>query len=741
MSLGAAAAKRGMAAGMASPYSDGPRQPLLQAEHAARPLERGVKAWAPSPRRVAVSVPLPPPPTRDAGCDRAASEPLAVAGSREVAAPWRATSAPPPPPTISSLREMLTPCDRVLQMIQEEISCWWLLSAWPASGMPANVAPRSRRVLALVAQMLSLLVAVLADRPDVAISEDAPVLILVFLLLLHPVRPVALDAFGAVWLVFWQLWGGAYAAQDFHSVVVAKCLSGLMLLALGGLHAAGLALVGLGYCLFFLLVLPSFEASSLFFTCMSFLLFSFSMDKAIAVSCTETRLLLAGLGGRQLSLDCSRGSPSIRGVEVGAKRLANISFMQPETSRAISELVSEQEHSLLETELLAFSEEGFAKAALRQLQCGTGAVASGGPPQSERFVIPFSSGTGRVRCLLRLAGVGRASSLPRLGPGQQTSSAMDAAASGTDQGVSGSIGAGIANASAPRGPPGRIARSSANESQREFREMGVQTFIIWENEGFKCLRCAKPPRPKPSSWGERARPKGTSGAGAPVTTKGPSGNVPLPAPTGGSRGSIGRGGDLRNLSEGSTGACILPNFDPTNFECCWMSLLNSLKHWNVPQSMPVPQRDCCTLHSWLFCARKILKYVQKHQQCINTLPYQGWQCQVCTAMNHECSIMCGVCWRSQNAPDGTDTAFGDAGALATQPMGDFRALSSTLPAAAASSPVPSTEMRPPTYDGSDATSDAGSASSLESNASSPSRLSRSEEEMKQIADERRSVRL
>mmetsp|Transcript_75016 Transcript_75016/g.242649 ORF Transcript_75016/g.242649 Transcript_75016/m.242649 type:complete len:793 (-) Transcript_75016:13-2391(-) len=582
-------------------------------------------------------------------------------------------------------------CFSALGAIRREVRSWWSI----ATSSSASTAARSARGappcgLPLVLQSIWFLSTAIAGSACVDLFEDSVLIMILLLAYFRPARRISLDVAAALVLAACQLVVAAGFALEFDGTFSMRRMSGLMLLSLAGFSDLALIALHLAYTTYLVLAFPLLQASTFFFTGLVFLLFSGVSNRQLATSALEMKLLLGSPGGGVLTIAFSEGGRAahIREVEAGVAEALGFDGDGELDGKSVFDLVSKKERAMLERELRAFAEGGLPEVAFPDPPQEVDGEPS--PPSLRsgraRLIVPFSEGAdGLVRCWVRPRQAPR--SISMLGLGERQSGSSPHFPTHLDD-SSPSIGSHFFPTSGGESPATRRSAGGCSPAegfdplqavggprrrdvgpQPGCSEIGIQTWIIWEKEGFKCLRCAKPPRPKASPMMERARVRPSSSGDSSSSGSSTGSTASSSNGVSGGRGGDGGGGSMGSMPEASAGPCILPQFGATKFECCWMSLLNSFKHWNVPQSVPVvAQRDCCSLHSWLFCARKILKYVQKHQACFDTLPYHGWQCQVCTAMNHQGSQMCGVCWRPQGAisadqPPGNGSA-GAAGAVA-----------------------------------------------------------------------------
>lgn len=86
-----------------------------------------------------------------------------------------------------------------------------------------------------------------------------------------------------------------------------------------------------------------------------------------------------------------------------------------------------------------------------------------------------------------------------------------------------------------------------------------------------------------------------------------------------------------------------PFYDSTSRPCIDTSMLWLLQHWNFSYATV----DCCPRHAAMQIAVRLLKSHKK--DACNPLwsPFTGWQCELCTGMNHEQSVICDLCGSSR----------------------------------------------------------------------------------------------
>ncbi|CAE7831577.1 unnamed protein product [Symbiodinium necroappetens] len=90
-----------------------------------------------------------------------------------------------------------------------------------------------------------------------------------------------------------------------------------------------------------------------------------------------------------------------------------------------------------------------------------------------------------------------------------------------------------------------------------------------------------------------------------------------------------------------------PCWPQTRPACVSTSLIWLFKHWNFSYL----RAQCCPFHAALAVALGTLK--AKKKDCCNPLwsPFTGWQCDFCTAMNHENSEHCDLCGSARTVGD------------------------------------------------------------------------------------------
>jgi len=86
-----------------------------------------------------------------------------------------------------------------------------------------------------------------------------------------------------------------------------------------------------------------------------------------------------------------------------------------------------------------------------------------------------------------------------------------------------------------------------------------------------------------------------------------------------------------------------PLYQPTSKPCMETSMLWLLQHWNFRYVTS----HCCPRHAAIAVAMRLIKSHKK--DVCNPLwsPFTGWQCEFCSAMNHQQSAICDLCGSSR----------------------------------------------------------------------------------------------
>jgi len=186
----------------------------------------------------------------------------------------------------------------------------------------------------------------------------------------------------------------------------------------------------------------------------------------------------------------------------------------------------------------------------------------------------------------------------------------------------------------------------------------VETSIVWEAEGFACRRCGKPPTTKqPGPSFANARPPALPpGGGSPSgQIGGTSGRrrrsqrLGEGTPPGGTGSAAGKQGSDQQEGSGSTedDQVMVTEFEPTRAHSAAISLLFTMKHWNLPHT----HLGCCAFHASVLLAKGLIKRILKDPCNPQWYPLAGWQCRVCTCMNHESVPRCDMCGEASAHPD------------------------------------------------------------------------------------------
>jgi len=232
----------------------------------------------------------------------------------------------------------------------------------------------------------------------------------------------------------------------------------------------------------------------------------------------------------------------------------------------------------------------------------------------------------------------------------------------------------------------------------------TETWICWERDGFVCRRCSKPPALK-----QRAPAPFASARPPPLSNS--SGSAASSEPSQLGRPGRRRSGSFRS-KEGGTGGGdgdgtdgepqgVVPEWEPTKAHSAALSLLFTMKHWNLPHT----KIGCCPFHASVLLAKGLVKRILKDPCNPAWAPLSGWQCRVCTCMNHESVPRCDMCGAintsapaSEEDPDDVTTSESEQQVISvksapqvsrTQSDKDFAGPAPSLPMReSASNPLP-----------------------------------------------------
>jgi len=193
------------------------------------------------------------------------------------------------------------------------------------------------------------------------------------------------------------------------------------------------------------------------------------------------------------------------------------------------------------------------------------------------------------------------------------------------------------------------------------RDKQVETSIVWEAEGFACRRCGKPPTTKQQgpSFANARPPALPPGSRSPSGQIGGTGGrrrrsqrLGEGTPPGGIGSSVGKQG-----SEGSGSTEEdQTEFEPTRAHSAAISLLFTMKHWSLPHT----HSGCCAFHASVLLAKGLIKRILKDPCNPHWYPLAGWQCRICTCMNHESAPRCDMCGEANVHPDSEADSDGTA---------------------------------------------------------------------------------
>jgi len=180
----------------------------------------------------------------------------------------------------------------------------------------------------------------------------------------------------------------------------------------------------------------------------------------------------------------------------------------------------------------------------------------------------------------------------------------------------------------------------------------VQTCIVWEHEGFKCKRCAKPPA-MPSDSGSSISSPGVSRRPSRSRSRSPNmiasqldgstGGFPRP-PTPSDLRSVTSKDSLNDESSDSESA-VLGDLVETSLQGRAKSLSVTMKRWVLK-----PSTGCCPWHTAIDVAIDMALFLQEESRCKPQFaPLTGWQCRHCTVMCTNGANKCVVCGNKRDS--------------------------------------------------------------------------------------------
>ncbi|CAE7215937.1 unnamed protein product [Symbiodinium microadriaticum] len=204
----------------------------------------------------------------------------------------------------------------------------------------------------------------------------------------------------------------------------------------------------------------------------------------------------------------------------------------------------------------------------------------------------------------------------------------------------------------PRRAKGRDCEVQVSLVSFDSTTQATQTDLqSLRRDGLSCAQCARarPPRPRSDALPalkkkQKFRSRSFSGSCFSTDSSGSEGpDRQYPA----SFSDIGQPNPALESAELALVRFTAPCWPQTRPACVSTSLIWLLKHWNFSYL----RAQCCPFHAALAVALGTLK--AKKKDCCNPLwsPFTGWQCDFCTAMNHENSEHCDLCGSARTVGD------------------------------------------------------------------------------------------
>lgn len=175
----------------------------------------------------------------------------------------------------------------------------------------------------------------------------------------------------------------------------------------------------------------------------------------------------------------------------------------------------------------------------------------------------------------------------------------------------------------------RATLSTNGPPKVECKEQGTDPLLVWSSGGWKCQRCAKPPRPKEANPRTRQVPSGPSFEAPSVGSK--SNDTDRT----GTKGSSSLGTEDLEQHIFDDGPAQLSAFKLTPVETLVFSISEVMRHWNLSRG---GVGKCCPWHIATEAAKLSIKKL--HRMPCNPLwvPHSGVQCALCRCLSSHAGV-------------------------------------------------------------------------------------------------------